>query len=85
MFFLFVWNELLSREVSIDEATAFAKQNNAVYEEVSAKEGFNVRKLFMDITNDVLNKILHNEIDFNNEVKNESYDMHRIPAFIEYP
>jgi len=69
MFFLFVWNELLSREVSIDEATTFAKQNNAIYEEVSAKEGFNVRKLFMDITNDVLNKILHNEIDFNNEVK----------------
>jgi len=67
--FSFVMNGLLSREVSIDEATTFAKQNNAIYQEVSAKEGFNVRKLFMDITSEVLNKIHHNEIDFNNEVK----------------
>jgi len=54
--------------VSIDEATTFAKQNNAIFQEVSAKEGYNVRKLFIDFISEVLDKIHHNQIDFTNEV-----------------
>ena len=44
------------REVSKDEAMDFAKENNLMYIETSAKTGSNVKKAFMKLIKRLYNK-----------------------------
>ena len=55
-----------NREVSFEEATNFAKENNLPYIEVSAKTGNNIKQLFDEVIKGAMTKMLINE-------NNESY------------
>ncbi len=67
-FFLnfFVW--FFRRQVTISEAEEFAKENNLIFVECSAKTGFNIDKLFKLSSQVVMERIVNGEINFNDEV-----------------
>jgi GTPase SAR1 family protein len=53
------------REVSFEEATKFAEENNLVYVETSAKTGKNVEDAFLSTATKISEKIKNGEIDPN--------------------
>ena len=58
-----------NREVKKEVAEKYAKDKNMMYFEVSAKSGDGIKKLFNDVTNCIMDKILKmNEKDDNNEI-----------------
>ena len=46
-----------NRQITIEEAEKYANDKNIPYFEVSAKSGDGIKKLFDDITNDIMDKI----------------------------
>ena len=52
----------------MSEAEEFAKENNLVFLECSAKTGFNVDKLFKLSSQVVMEKIVNGEINVDDEV-----------------
>ena len=59
-----------NRQITIEEAEKYANDKNIPYFEVSAKSGDGIKKLFDDITNDIMDKILNfNEKEDNNDDK----------------
>ena len=58
------------REVSFEEGQQFAKKNNLMFFETSAKTAFNVEAAFMATTEIILENIEKGEYDLSNEVKN---------------
>ena len=57
-----------NREITIEEAENYANGKNIPYFEVSAKSGDGIKKLFDDITNDIMDKILnYNEKEDNDD------------------
>jgi len=55
------------REVSTEEGTQFAKKNNLLFFETSAKTSLNVEKAFYQTTEIILNNIAKGEFDLSNE------------------
>jgi Ras-related protein Rab-2A len=56
------------REVTYEEGNAFAKKNNILFFETSAKTALNVEKAFLTTTNLILENIKKGEYDLSNEV-----------------
>ena len=56
------------REVSFEEGQAFAKKNNLMFFETSAKTALNVEKAFLTTTQIILDNIIKGEYDLTNEV-----------------
>jgi len=57
-----------NRQITIEEAEKYANDKNIPYFEVSAKSGDGIKKLFDDITNDIMDKILNfNEKEDNDD------------------
>ena len=56
------------REVSFEEGQSFAKKNNLLFFETSAKTAQNVEKAFMTTTQIILENIEKGEYDLSNEV-----------------
>lgn len=50
-----------NREVSVEEAKAFAEQQGLIYVETSARTGVNVREAFSMVTQEVYNRIQSGE------------------------
>lgn len=50
-----------NREVSIEEAKAFAEQHGLIYVETSARTGVNVREAFTMVTQEIYNRIQSGE------------------------
>ena len=62
-------SKLSRREVSSEEASAFAKNRGIGYIEVSAKESKNVDQAFVMVAESILGKIESRAIDPKNEVR----------------
>lgn len=56
-----------NREISVEEAQAFADQNGLLYVEASAKTGNNVDTAYIDAAKSILSKIENAEYDLSNE------------------
>ena len=56
-----------NREVTVEEAHAFADQNSLLYIETSAKTGENVDAAFINVAKEILTKIENAEYDLSNE------------------
>ena len=56
-----------NRQITIEEAEKYANDKNIPYFEVSAKSGDGIKKLFDDITNDIMDKISN----FNEKEEND--------------
>jgi len=54
--------------VSVSEAEEFAKENNLIFLECSAKTGFNIDKLFKLSSHVIMEKIVNGEINIDDEV-----------------
>lgn len=67
-----------NRIITIEEAEKYANQRDIPYFEVSAKSGDGIKKLFDDITNDIMDKI----IKFNEKEK-EDNDLKLRVSFLE--
>lgn len=50
-----------NREVSVQEAKAFAEQNELIFVETSARTGINVREAFALVTQEIYNRIKSGE------------------------
>jgi GTPase SAR1 family protein len=59
-----------SRQVSREEAEAFAKEHNLSFLETSAKSAENVEDAFLKTAEEIQKKITDGTIDLNSEVKN---------------
>lgn len=55
--------------MSFEEGATFAKKNNLLFFETSAKTALNVEKAFLTVTNIILDNINRGEYDLSNEVK----------------
>ena len=55
------------RQVSREEGEAFARENNLLFQETSAKNAFNVESTFEDASSIILQKINQGEYDLSNE------------------
>jgi hypothetical protein len=58
--------------VSYEEGSTFAKRNNLLFFEASAKTALNVEKAFLTVTQIILDNINKGEYDLSNEVKSNS-------------
>jgi GTPase SAR1 family protein len=61
-----------SRQVSREEAEAFAKEHNLSFLETSAKSAENVEDAFLKTAEEIQKKITDGTIDMNSEVKNST-------------
>ena len=57
----------LRREVSYEEGENFAKKNNMMFFETSAKDGTNVEEIFLNSANEISKKISENYYDLEND------------------
>ncbi len=58
--------------MSYEEGSTFAKRNNLLFFEASAKTALNVEKAFLTVTQIILDNINKGEYDLSNEVKSNS-------------
>ena len=58
-----------NRQITIEEAEKYANDKSIPYFEVSAKSGDGIKKLFDDITNDIMDKILKSNEKEDNDDK----------------
>ena len=59
---------LFSREISYEEGEKFAKENEMLYVETSAKTGMNVEKTFVELGEEIYSKVKEGIIDLSNDV-----------------
>lgn len=60
--------DLNNRNISLEDGSKFAKDNNLIYDETSSKEGINIVTVFNKVTKDIINKI-NMKNQFDDEVK----------------
>lgn len=60
---------IFRREVSFEEGQTFAKKNNLMFFETSAKTSLNVEKAFLTTTSYIFENIMKGEYDLSNEVR----------------
>ena len=63
-----MFNEWYRREVSFEEGQQFAKKNNVMFFETSAKTALNVEKAFLTTAGAIADNIERGEYDLTNEV-----------------
>ena len=63
-----VYNYLYSREISTEEGEKFARANEMLFVETSAKTGINIEKTFVSLGEEIYSKVKENIIDLSNDV-----------------